>query len=176
MLEMPCVIIVSPLNAIIFKKLQAYGSKIIHITSAILAHPTSQLTLGKFVYLIGHPEDLLCVQALTLFKSSSWQERVSNIVVDEAHCLVAWGEDFRKDFQRIDDLKSQFTDAFVLALTATASKIMQKSIEKILHFKKGLYSIKTEPVSQLRANVANGRHRCQQFANVGPTLANQPIT
>ena len=46
---------------------------------------------------------------------------VARIVVDEAHCIVAWGYDFRPEYARLGELCSMFPGAGVTALTGTAT-------------------------------------------------------
>ncbi|MFT2525997.1 DEAD/DEAH box helicase, partial [Escherichia coli] len=43
------------------------------------------------------------------------------VVVDEAHCVSAWGFDFRPEYARIGDAVDALGHPPVLALTATAS-------------------------------------------------------
>jgi len=56
-------------------------------------------------------------------------------VVDEAHCVVQWGKEFRPCFLQLKELKVVFANAPMLALTATASEDMRKSIGKKLDMK-----------------------------------------
>lgn len=54
---------------------------------------------------------------------------VSLIVVDEAHCVSAWGHDFRPDYLRLADAFARFANgAPVAALTATASVVVRREI------------------------------------------------
>ncbi|HEY3063501.1 MAG TPA: ATP-dependent DNA helicase RecQ [Chloroflexota bacterium] len=58
------------------------------------------------------------------------------IVVDEAHCISHWGHDFRPAYRQLADLKSQFGDIPVLALTATATRRVAYDIIRQLGMRK----------------------------------------
>ena len=62
--------------------------------------------------------------------------KVSCITIDEAHCISSWGHDFRPDYLEIRPVIKQFPGAVCLALTATATKEVQKDIIKSLGLKK----------------------------------------
>ena len=51
-----------------------------------------------------------------------YQEKLVALVIDEAHCVKTWGDQFRRSFTRIGDLRSILPkNVNVLALTATAT-------------------------------------------------------
>ncbi|MEO6915193.1 MAG: ATP-dependent DNA helicase RecQ [Chitinophagaceae bacterium] len=58
------------------------------------------------------------------------------IAVDEAHCISQWGYDFRPSYLRISALREQLPGVPVIALTASATAIVQKDICERLLFKK----------------------------------------
>ncbi len=61
---------------------------------------------------------------------------LSLIVVDEAHCISHWGHDFRPAYRQLKNLKAQFGDIPVLALTATATRRVAYDIIRELGMRK----------------------------------------
>lgn len=61
---------------------------------------------------------------------------VSQIVIDEAHCISQWGNDFRPSYLKINILRNIFPKVPFLALTATATPKVVSDIQEKLHFKK----------------------------------------
>lgn len=57
---------------------------------------------------------------------------VSFICVDEAHCIVQWGYDFRPAYLNIPSLRRYHPNAPILALTATATPAMQVALTQNL--------------------------------------------
>ena len=86
----------------------------------------------RFLYL--SPERLKS----ELFKSRVVKMNVTLIVVDEAHCISAWGYDFRPSYLTIVDLRLLIPDVSVLALTATATPEVKDDIVKQLGFIEGV--------------------------------------
>ncbi len=50
------------------------------------------------------------------------------IAVDEAHCISQWGYDFRPSYLQINGIRDEFPGVPVLALTASATPVVQKDI------------------------------------------------
>ncbi len=53
---------------------------------------------------------------------------VSLIVVDEAHCISQWGYDFRPSYLHIAELRKVFPSVPLLALTATATPVVEQDM------------------------------------------------
>ncbi len=68
--------------------------------------------------------DLLYVSPERLMMSGTlerlWRQEVSLIAVDEAHCVSAWGHEFRPEYRMLRRLRQDFPGVPRIALTATA--------------------------------------------------------
>jgi ATP-dependent DNA helicase RecQ len=85
----------------------------------------------KFLYL--SPERL----QTKLFREFLPALNISLIAVDEAHCISQWGYDFRPSYLKIAELREEFPEVPVLALTASATPKVQQDIIEKLNFKRG---------------------------------------
>jgi ATP-dependent DNA helicase RecQ len=76
-------------------------------------------------YIFVSPEQLANDAVMARLAEAS----VSLIVVDEAHCVSAWGHDFRPDYLRLADAFGRLGPRVpVVALTATASVVVRREI------------------------------------------------
>ncbi len=82
----------------------------------------------KFLYIA--PERL----ATEAFRLRVERMRVSLIAVDEAHCISQWGYDFRPSYLRIAEVRERLPEVPVLALTASATKVVTDDIMHHLGF------------------------------------------
>ena len=82
----------------------------------------------KFLYVA--PERL----ATEAFRLRVERMKVSLLAVDEAHCISQWGYDFRPSYLRIAELREKLPGVPVLALTASATKLVAEDIMRHLRF------------------------------------------
>lgn len=83
----------------------------------------------KFLYL--SPERL----KTEIFKARLPQMKVNLLAIDEAHCISQWGYDFRPEYLQIAEIR-KWTNAPVMALTATATARVVEDIQEKMAFKK----------------------------------------
>ena len=92
------------------------------------AQAWQQLDSGLAEYVFLSPEQLARDEVVERLAAA----QVSLFVVDEAHCVSAWGHDFRPDYlrlrQAIDGLAGDGVRPVVLALTATGSAPVRDEI------------------------------------------------
>ena len=82
----------------------------------------------KFLYVA--PERL----ATEAFRLRVVRMNVQLLAVDEAHCISQWGYDFRPSYLRIAELREKLPGVPVLALTASATKLVADDIMHHLRF------------------------------------------
>ncbi|BAO76904.1 ATP-dependent DNA helicase RecQ [Winogradskyella sp. PG-2] len=128
-------IVISPLIALM--KDQVYTLKVKGIKSIALTSGMSYKDLdtqldnciyGNYKFLYLSPERL----QQPLVKERIQQMRVNLIVVDEAHCISQWGNDFRPAYKHINALRQIHPHVNCIALTATAKhKVVDDIIENL---------------------------------------------
>ncbi len=71
------------------------------------------------------------------FRHVLQQRSISLLAVDEAHCISQWGHDFRPDYTRVDEIRQLLGQPTTLALTATATPVVQRDIIRQLGLNEG---------------------------------------
>ncbi len=125
-------IVISPLIALM--KDQVDALRVNGVAAAFLNSTLSsseqeniskQLLNNKLKLLYLAPERLLGGSQFIQFLK---QIKVSLFAIDEAHCISQWGHDFRPEYLILGELKKQFPDVPLIALTATADTLTKKDI------------------------------------------------
>ena len=86
---------------------------------------------GNYKFLYVSPERL----TTRLFKEYLPALPLNLIAVDEAHCISQWGYDFRPAYLSIAEIRAEKKNVPVLALTASATKLVQEDICDKLQFR-----------------------------------------
>ncbi|MCB0514636.1 MAG: DNA helicase RecQ [Chitinophagales bacterium] len=88
---------------------------------------------------------------------------VSLFAIDEAHCISAWGHDFRPEYAQLQFIKKQYPEAPLLALTATADKLTRADILQQLDLENARIFIDSFNRANLSLQVEQGRNRFQKL-------------
>ena len=83
---------------------------------------------GELKLLYVAPERLCSDKMLDFLESS----QVSFFAIDEAHCISAWGHDFRPEYRMLQQLRTRFPAIGVHAYTATATEQVRHDMSEQL--------------------------------------------
>lgn len=84
---------------------------------------------GSYTVVFLSPEILDSIDKWRFFlESSAYTDAEAMLAVDEAHLLHSWGEEFRPALRRIVELRSFFSGAPVLVLSATCTSTVRQSL------------------------------------------------
>ena len=87
---------------------------------------------GRLDFLFIAPERL----AVPGFPEKLAERKPALVAVDEAHCISHWGHDFRPEYRMLRERLPQLRPAPVIALTATATPLVQRDIAEQLGIEK----------------------------------------
>ncbi len=124
-------LVISPLIALMddqAAKLTARGLRVARIHSGLGRQASREACIaylnGELQFLFIAPERL----RVPGFAAMLGKRKPSLIAIDEAHCISQWGHDFRPDYRMLGQHLHLLRPAPVLALTATATPIVQNDI------------------------------------------------
>src|SRR5436853_5441868 len=87
------------------------------------------LNHGEYRLLYVAPERLM----LETFLERALNWNITQIAIDEAHCISEWGHDFRPEYRELKKLRRHMPGVPIMALTATATERVRKDIVDQLH-------------------------------------------
>jgi ATP-dependent DNA helicase RecQ len=129
-------IVVSPLISLMKDQvdaLQTSGIAATFLNSALDRHEAIErlrkLNRGEYRLLYVAPERLM----LDGFLERALNWNITQIAIDEAHCISEWGHDFRPEYRELKKLRRHLPDVPIMALTATATERVRKDIVDQLH-------------------------------------------
>jgi ATP-dependent DNA helicase RecQ len=124
-------LVVTPLIALMkdqVENLQKRGIQALYINSGMSFYEVKETlekaVSGEYKFLYVSPERL----ETNLFKEYVYAINICLIAVDEAHCISQWGYDFRPSYLKIGKLKQQLENVPIIALTASATALVQEDI------------------------------------------------
>jgi ATP-dependent DNA helicase RecQ len=132
-------IVVSPLISLMkdqVDQLQEMGVSAVCLNSSLpvdqYRHHVSLVQQNRAKLLYIAPESLVRPQILEMLEAVT----VDCLAIDEAHCISAWGHDFRPEYRQLSQIRPRFPQAACAAFTATATPAVQKDIQASLGFSK----------------------------------------
>jgi RecQ family ATP-dependent DNA helicase len=128
-------LVISPLIALMedqAAKLTALGFRVARIHSGLDRAESRQACIdylnGSLQFLFIAPERM----RVPGFPEMLAKRKPSLIAIDEAHCISQWGHDFRPDYRMLGEHLPSLRPAPIIALTATATPIVQDDIAQQL--------------------------------------------
>ena len=129
------VIVVSPLIALMMDQVKQLKAKhfkqVIALNSFLTPIERQQIyqRLHQYRLVYVSPELLQQEQFVFYLKKMN----ISLFVIDEAHCISQWGHEFRPDYMKLKETIQIIHNPPVLALSATATPMVQQDIMKSLN-------------------------------------------
>ncbi|MDJ0703695.1 MAG: ATP-dependent DNA helicase RecQ [Leptolyngbyaceae cyanobacterium MO_188.B28] len=144
LLQQGLTLVISPLVALMENQVEELRQR--RLPAALLhseLEPRQRTRILK--ELDAHRLRLLYLSPETLLSASVWERlnqphiRINGLILDEAHCLVQWGETFRPAYRRLGAVRSALlkskpmgTRMAIAAFTATADPMAQRTLRQVL--------------------------------------------
>ncbi len=144
LLQTGLTLVVSPLVALMENQVQELLD--LHLPAALLHSQLSKFERKQTLTAIARGKlRLLYLSPETLLSPSVWEQlcqpqvEINGLILDEAHCLVQWGETFRPAYRRLGAVRQALLQCkpegrkmAIAAFTATADRSSQKIISQTL--------------------------------------------
>jgi ATP-dependent DNA helicase RecQ len=124
-------LVISPLIALMddqASKLSALGLRVARVHSGLSRDDSRQACrdylAGALDFLFIAPERM----RVPGFPEMLAKRKPALVAIDEAHCISAWGHDFRPDYRTLGQYLPALRPAPIIALTATATPTVQRDI------------------------------------------------
>jgi ATP-dependent DNA helicase RecQ len=170
-------IVISPLIALMkdqVDSLTASGIPSAFLNSALTEDESARIVRrclnGDIKLLYISPERLAAASTIGFFRKLN----ISLFAVDEAHCISSWGHDFRPDYLKLHILREKFPDVPLLALTATADRVIRRDILRQLNIPEEYQFIASFDRPNLNLSVFSGQKRIEQILRFLSKRKNQP--
>jgi ATP-dependent DNA helicase RecQ len=137
-------LVVSPLVALMENQVQELTAKGLE-AGALHSEIPSAKRKQTLQALANQQLRLLYLSPETLLTPAVWSRlcapelKIDRIILDEAHCLVHWGETFRPTYRRLGSIRATLlaskppgTKISIAAFTATADPLAQQTIKQVL--------------------------------------------
>ncbi len=165
-------LVISPLIALMKDQvdgLKANGIKAAYVNSS--QNESEQSII--YQELLDHKIKLLYVapESLSFLDDMLSQIQINLIAIDEAHCISAWGHDFRPAYTQLGYLKNKYPSTPIIALTATADKATRQDICDQLNIPKAVQHLASFDRKNLSLEVRPGNKRIEQILSF---LADKP--
>ena len=163
-------VVISPLIALMQDQIKALND--LDIDASMISSSQSQdqnsftlqkLLSGELKFIYVAPERFTSNDFVGVLQRIN----INYFVIDEAHCVSAWGHEFRAEYRNLDRLKRFFPNTAICAFTATATKKVEADIASSLnlenpkHFRaktiRDNLDIKVEP------RIGNGKKQILSF-------------
>ncbi len=159
-------VVVSPLIALMKDQVQGLSNNGIEAAFINSSLDLNQIRRVEDALLSGHikllyvsPEKLVSQGFQPLLK----RLKISLFAIDEAHCISAWGHDFRPEYTQLKFLKIQFPNVPFIALTATADKLTRKDMVEQLQLRNPAVYLASFDRPNINLKVLPGQRRIEQI-------------
>ncbi|XP_046861031.1 Werner syndrome ATP-dependent helicase-like isoform X2 [Xenia sp. Carnegie-2017] len=124
-------IVVSPLISLMqdqVQKLEVFNIPACYLGSAQANQKAvkSAVLRGKYRIVYVTPEYIDCDS--DFIQSVHRNVGIVCVAIDEAHCVSQWGHDFRDSYRLLGGIKAKLPEVVMMALTATATSVVQRDI------------------------------------------------